>query len=78
LAGIRGLGTWGATWFIDKKLKELEVLPDDGDIQLLIEVLYKDGSIYDVKDVSSKTKKYFDDQNKIEVIKKTIIEYTSF
>jgi hypothetical protein len=78
LAGIRGLGTWGASWFIDKKLKELRKLPEDDDIQLLIEVVYRDGAIYDVKDVSSKPKRYFGEQNNIEVIRKTIAEYKCF
>jgi hypothetical protein len=78
LAGIRGLGTWGACWFIDKKLKELLKMPEDDNIQLLVEVLYKDGSIHDVKDVSNNTKGYFDGQNNIETIRKTIAEYRSF
>jgi hypothetical protein len=78
LAGIRGLGTWGASWFIDKKLKEIQKLPENENIQLLVEVSYRDGAIYDVKDVSDKSKRYFEDQNKIEVIKKEISAYRSF
>ncbi|MBN1548942.1 MAG: DUF4062 domain-containing protein [Syntrophaceae bacterium] len=62
-AGIRGLGTWGTAWYIDRKAKLLQNHPEEGDIQLLLEVTYKNGGIVDVTDVSDRPVEYFEEQN---------------
>ncbi|MCL2589389.1 MAG: DUF4062 domain-containing protein [Betaproteobacteria bacterium] len=74
LAGIRGLGTWGAGWFLDKKYYELAKLSDNEgeDVQLLLEVTYVNNRITDVSDVSDKPEDYFAGENVIEEIEKHI------
>jgi hypothetical protein len=60
VAGIRGLGTWGAGWYIDRCPDELERLAEaaretkNGDIQVLLEVTFSNYRIVEVEDVSSK------------------------
>jgi len=73
-AGIRGLGTWGATWFLDRRSKTFLNYEKYNDIQLLLEVTYWDGKILDVRDVSSESPSYFKEQLKISNIKKNIKE----
>ena len=77
LGGIRGLGTWGAGWFIDRKYDHFMKYEDDEDIQLLLEVEYRDGRIYDVRDVSEEEQAYFDKQNNLKTIRKIIKDYRS-
>lgn len=64
IGGIRGLGTWGAGWFIDHQAKELPkvINPDSpaDDVQLLLEVTYRDYRIKGVRNVSNETQDYFD------------------
>ena len=75
LAGIRGLGTWGAGWFIDRKYKaflKFENNKDEVPIQLLLEVTYKNDYIYDVKDVSDMPLSYFEEENDTDRIKQII------
>ena len=71
-AGIRGLGTWGSAWFIDRKYKHLPMVQDDENIQILLEVIYQNDRIFDVIDVSEEPPEYFKEQNNLRVIKKTI------
>lgn len=77
LAGLRGLGTWGAAWFIDRKYHIFENRYEKEDIQLLLEVEYHDGRIFDVRDVSNKPQSYFDEENSAAAIKKNIARYKS-
>jgi hypothetical protein len=65
LAGIRGLGTWGGGWFLDRCYHALEVpcKEPDADIQLLLEVTYLNESIHSVNDVSNKPQEYFQNEN---------------
>lgn len=72
LAGIRGLGTWGAGWFIDRISREFKYLKDDEEIQLLLEVEYRDGRIIDVQNVSERPQEYFNEQNNLMTIKSHI------
>jgi Domain of unknown function (DUF4062) len=62
-AGIRGLGTWGAAWFLDRRARTLHKLPDEGDLQLLLEIRYENGNIADAYDVSDQPPEYFLQQN---------------
>jgi hypothetical protein len=71
LFGIRGLGTWGAAWFIDRKYNSFEK-SEKKNIQLLLEIEYRDGRIYNVKDVSGQTQYYFDNENSMKTIKRNI------
>lgn len=66
LAGIRGLGTWGAGWFVAHCYEELareagDVVSDD--IQLVLEVKFKDYRIDGVRIVSHEPQDYFDQVN---------------
>lgn len=74
IAGIRGLGTWGAAWFLDRRYKALQALRGDRDIQFLLEVTYKDGMIADVRDVSNQGAEYFKIQTTDRLIKQVISE----
>jgi hypothetical protein len=63
--GIRGLGTWGAGWFIYHKadlLADIVEEQGDGDVQILLEVTYHHHHIISVVDVSRQTPKYFQEQ----------------
>jgi len=76
IAGIRGLGTWGAGWFIDRKYRAFKDLQDsEDDIQVLLEVIYRDETIVDVRDVSNESPNYFRRQNDPGEIRKIIAEY---
>lgn len=77
LAGLRGLGTWGAAWFIDRKYHTFEPQYEKRDIQFLLEVEYRDGRIFDVRDVSNKGQDYFDEENGISQIRNNIADYKS-
>ena len=76
LAGIRGLGTWGAGWFIDRRYKSFLKWEnrEDAPIQLLLEVIYKNEHIHEVNDVSNMPLSYFENENDINTIKKCIQE----
>jgi hypothetical protein len=71
IAGIRGLGTWGAGWYIDRFPDELEKfskLSRGGDVQILLEVTYCNYRVIAVTDVSDKSQDYFDKEYSNEVI----------
>lgn len=77
IAGIRGLGTWGAAWFIDRRYDTFRKYKpmSDKPIQLLLEVTYIDGSILEVSDVSEQPESYFREQNCMSTVKKIIKQY---
>lgn len=75
LAGIHGLGTWGASWLIDRKYGIFKDKEMDGDLQMLVEVEYKNGKIAKVIDVSDKNQEYFDNQNKKKNIQACINQF---
>lgn len=76
LTGIHGLGTWGAAWFVDRNYGIFRDMDDDlENIQLLIEVEYRDGKIHRVIDVSNCEKEYFDNELKLKTIKNNIDRY---
>ena len=75
IAGISGLGTWGATWYLDRKYKELKDIEEDEPIQLLLETTYQDGKIIEVKNVSDEKANYFKEQQRISTIRKEISNY---
>lgn len=67
IAGIRGLGTWGAAWYIDRKPDELYRLSrspgkSGSDIQLLLEVTFSNHRILSVKNVTDQSPVYFRQQ----------------
>ena len=72
LAGLRGLGTWGAAWYLDRMYPAFRKMEGDENVQLLLEVEYRDGRIYAVRDVSDKPQSYFKEENKKATIKKNI------
>jgi len=61
--GIRGLGTWGAGWFIDRRYDAFLQFSGspDVDIQMLLEVTYLNERIAKVTEVSDKGESYFRD-----------------
>jgi hypothetical protein len=74
IAGIRGLGTWGAAYFIDRYYQYFEEYSELDDLQILIEVTYKEDRIFDVKVVSDQPEHYFKEQLSTKVVKNTIGE----
>jgi len=75
IGGIHGLGTWAAGWYVDRKYKHLLQLPEDEDVQLLLEVTYRDGHIFDVVDVSDKPAKYFASEASVRRVRSVIKRY---
>jgi hypothetical protein len=75
IGGIRGLGTWGAGWFIDRKYDAFRRYEHDEPIQLLLEVTYQDGRILDVRDVSDESDSYFKRENSLAYIRSVIRDY---
>ncbi len=74
LVGIRGLGTWGAGWFIDRRSGQLTRYGDHEDIQLLLEVRYADNRIVDVINVSEQPQEYFHREIESETIDRYIAD----
>lgn len=72
IGGIRGLGSWGAGWFIDRRYTAFRGLDENEDLQLLLEVICKDGRILDVRDVSAEPASYFRNENTLSQIRKII------
>ncbi len=77
LAGIRGLGTWGVGWYIDRRPDELVRLLNEqqvqgDDVQVLLEVTLANNRIVAVNDVSNKGQDYFNKQMTKKVILDTI------
>ena len=75
LAGVRGLGTWGAAWYLDRSFKKLLEFDPDENMQILIEVTYRDGAISDAVDVSDQPISYFKEQARIGTVRKLIEKY---
>jgi hypothetical protein len=70
-AGIRGLGIWGVPWVLDRRVKLLKDYSGEDDLQILLEVTYKDGVIINAIDVSDKPAEYFDEQYSNEYFQNT-------
>jgi hypothetical protein len=74
-AGVRGLGTWGAAWFVDKEYMQLQRFDESENIELLLEITYRDGKILQVSDVSAKPADYFREANDPKVIERNIHQH---
>lgn len=61
IGGVRGLGTWGAAWFLDRKFRHFRESNSLGRLEYLLEVHYNNGSITDVLDVSDQSQAYFEE-----------------
>lgn len=72
ITGIRGLGTWGAAWYIDRKFRELRAIGQTGRVEILLEIHYQRGYIVDAVDVSDKPSSYFIEQNSLSTVRKHI------
>lgn len=72
VTGIRGLGTWGAAWMLDRRYSLLTTYEKEDDLQMLLEVEYRNGKVFDVKDVSNEKQSYFDEQNDVSFINSTV------
>lgn len=75
IGGIRGLGTWGAAWFLDRESAIFEKCKDFEPFQVLLEVTYMNGQIIRVRDISDENSEYFSCQMKRTNIKKTIKQF---
>lgn len=75
LAGLRGLGTWGAASYADRKYKALMEFDPAADVAVLLEVTYQSGRIHTVVDVSDRPQAYFDKANQIRNIRAQIRDY---
>jgi hypothetical protein len=79
LGGIRGLGTWGAGWFIENCSAHLAKIIDESeedksggkvvDIQLLLEVTYRNYKILEVRNVSEQSADFFAERDSLDYIK---------
>ena len=74
MAGIRGLGTWGAAWFIDRKYRDFFETDENENkpLQMLLEVTYQNEVIYNVRNVSYEPESYFKNENTLDTIKSYI------
>ena len=77
LTGIHGLGTWGAAWFIDRYFGIFKDLSKEDlfTVQILVEVEYRDGRIFTVRDVTNESKDFFENEKKMSTIRQVIQEY---
>jgi len=75
LGGIRGLGTWGAAWYINREYKQLQKLGPNDRIELLLEVTFREGRILSVQNVSDEPADYFREQLSTETIHAVIKNY---
>jgi hypothetical protein len=80
IAGIRGLGTWGVGWYIDRRPDELARLVEEArtevaDIQAILEVTFSQFRITAVRDVSRESAEYFRDQLKDETVAEIIEKF---
>jgi hypothetical protein len=75
IAGIRGLGTWGATWFIDRCYKIFNEYETDEEIQMLLEVTYLNEGISYVRNVSDESEDYFKNECSLSTIKNIIKDH---
>lgn len=74
--GIRGLGTWGAAWYIDICYEELSKYLFEGQsYQALLKVTYWNYRIREVIDVSDQPREFFDNEMNTNTIKKKISEF---
>lgn len=74
-AGIRGLGTWGAAWYVDREYKALQRRGPDSDIEILLEVTYREGRILNVEDVSERPESYFKEELSPDKIRQAVRAY---
>jgi hypothetical protein len=64
IGGIRGLGTWGVGYLIDHNSSKLVRIANkqmnyDGNVQMLLEVIYENFRIKEVNDISDKKESFF-------------------
>lgn len=74
--GIRGLGTWGAAWYIDRCYEDIskKIIKDES-LQILLRVEYRNHRIRSIVDVSDEPQKYFNEENSDKFIKSKINRY---
>lgn len=63
--------SWGVACFLDRHYHSFNYDTDE-DIQILLEIIYENGVVKDVIDVSDKTEDYFNKENQISHIMKVI------
>lgn len=76
-AGIRGLGTWGAAWFVDRAYRQFLRRDMSGNLELLLEVTLQSGRIVAVEDVSDEPPSYFKAAAALPTIRAEIKAYRS-
>jgi hypothetical protein len=78
VAGIRGLGTWGAGWFIRHRPDALAAAAesaDDGEVTILLEVTFSNFRITNAVDVSHQPATFFEKENRISTVRKNIAAF---
>ena len=75
VSGIRGVGTWGAAWYVDHEFRQLQRFTRTEDIQLLLEITFRDGRIFKVTDVSDQPQEYFNHEMDVAAIDENIREF---
>jgi hypothetical protein len=75
VAGIRGLGTWGAAWYLDQSWQDMAArVKPDADYQALLRVTYRDHRIAKVEDVSARDSSFFRKEMEKSTILATLTE----
>ena len=75
LFGLRGLGTWGAAWYIDHCYNELaQKLTVDDPYRALLHVVFENNRIRKVTDVSQMDQQFFDTANDENHIRKLLTD----
>lgn len=76
IAGIHGLGTWGATCYLDRNYYYFNFDTDE-DIQMLLEITYENGVVKDIIDVSDNDVEYFKKENELETVMANVQRFQS-
>lgn len=75
MAGIRGLGTWGIGWYIDRRpddLARLAAEQGNGEVQAVLQVTFENYRIQEVIDVSKCDQRYFNRQRSDKYIREMV------
>lgn len=76
IAGIHGLGTWGATCYIDRNYHSFNFDTDEN-LQMLLEITYENGVVKEVVDVSDNNLEYFNKENELETVMENVKRFQS-
>lgn len=76
IAGIHGLGTWGAACYLDRNYSSFNFDTDEN-IQMLLEITYENGVVKEVVDVSDHDIEYFNNENELDTVIENVKRFQS-